>query len=463
MVRKIFRRAFVISLLVIRFVLMLLVSAVGLRRLWWIVTGRGTQYERLSAAAELRRLFEDLGPTYIKFGQIIASSPGLFPDALSREFEKCLDRVPPFPVEEALRIIEADLGKPHDVLFGSFEREPIAAASIAQVHAATLPSGEAVVVKVQRPHIEDRVDGDLFFMKMGARVVCWFSRAARAANVVGVVEDFARTIHEEMDFRTEARNMEEFNGLMTRHTIKNVRAPRVHWDHTAIHVLTMERFYGFKADDVEAARAHDIDTEKHLRVGMRAWLLTVLLHGFFHGDVHAGNLMFLPETKEIGFLDFGIIGRFSDAQRHMVMKYILSFAATDFEGLARTLVEMGSAPAHVDIPAFGRDLEETYSPLLTMNLADIQYGDMITKSTRTALKYGVTLPREFLLILKQMLFFDRYARLAAPNLNVFNDIYLVDFLFTPVAKEAGIDTGAIMGLLLKIQARTAARNDERSV
>lgn len=457
MLRKIFRRTFVISALVLRFALVLFGSVVGLRKLWWMLTGRGSGYRALSAAAELRRLFEDLGPTFIKFGQIIASSPGLFPDALSAEFQRCLDQVPPFALDDVHRIIEADLGAPHDALFESFDPVPIAAASIAQVHAATLPGGVAVVVKVQRPGIADRVDGDLFFMKLGARTVSLFSRAARAANVVGVVEDFARTIHEEMDFRAEARNMEEFNGLMAKHSVKGVRAPAVYWDHTARNVLTMERFYGFKADDVGAAREHSIDTEKHLRVGMRAWLLTVLLHGFFHGDVHAGNLMFLPATKEIGFLDFGIIGRFSDEQRHMVMRYILSFAAQDFEGLARVLVEMGSAPAHVDIPGFGRDLEETYSPLLRMNLADIQYGDMITKSTRTALKYGVTLPREFLLILKQMLFFDRYARLAAPTLNVFNDIYLVDFLFTPMAKEAGIDTGAIMGLLLKIQARTAAR------
>ncbi|GMV38581.1 MAG: hypothetical protein AMXMBFR64_02970 [Myxococcales bacterium] len=457
MLRKIFRRAFVISALVMWFVLRMLASVTGLRRLWWLLTGRGAAWRPLTGAAALRQLFEDLGPTYIKFGQIIASSPGLFPDALSTEFQRCLDQVPPFPLADVYRIIEADLGRPHDALFETFEPVPIAAASIAQVHAATLPGGGAVVVKVQRPGIADRVDGDLFFMKLGARLVSWFSRAARAANVVGVVEDFSKTIHEEMDFRTEARNMEEFNGLMAKHGVKAVRAPAVHWDHTAEHVLTMERFYGFKADDVAAAREHAIDTEKHLRIGMRAWLLTVLLHGFFHGDVHAGNLMFLPATREIGFLDFGIIGRFSAEQRHMVMRYILTFAAQDFEGLARVLVEMGSAPAHVDIPAFGRDLEETYSPLLSMNLADIQYGDMITKSTRTALKYGVTLPREFLLILKQMLFFDRYARLAAPTLNVFNDIYLVDFLFTPMAKEAGIDTGAIMGLLLKIQARTAAR------
>jgi predicted unusual protein kinase regulating ubiquinone biosynthesis (AarF/ABC1/UbiB family) len=426
------------------------------------VTSPRRPYQPPSVAADLRRLFEDLGPTYIKFGQIIASSPGLFPDALSSEFQKCLDRVPPFPVEQVHRILEQDLGKPPEQLFASFTPVPIAAASIAQVHAATLLSGEDVVVKVQRPGIADRVDGDLFFMKLGARVVSWASRRARAANIVGIVLDFSTTIHEEMDFRSEAKNMDEFNSLMRKHNVATVRAPRVHWELTTRHVLTMERFYGFKADDIEAAREHELDTEKHLRIGMRAWLLTVLLHGFFHGDVHAGNLMFLPATKEIGFLDFGIIGRFSEAQRHMVMRYILSFAAQDFEGLARTLVEMGSAPPHVDIEAFGRDLEDTYSPLLTMNLADIPYGDMIAKSTRTALRYGVTLPREFLLILKQMLFFDRYARLAAPNLNVFNDIYLVDFLFTPVAKEAGIDTAAIMGLLLKIQARTIARSEARA-
>ena len=457
MTRKIFVRAIIIVLIELKYGLIWLSSLLGLRFLWWKLVHHGAPYEPLTFAVLLRRLFEDLGPTYIKFGQIIASSPGLFPDAMSAEFKKCLDRVPPFPLQQAFGIIEADLGKSHDALFASFDETPIAAASIAQVHAATLADGSDVVVKIQRPGIEDRVDGDLFFMKLGVRIVTAVSRAARAANLVGIVEDFETTIHEEMDFRTEARNMDEFNGLMKQHGIANIKAPRVHWELTTVHVLTMERFYGFKADDIEAARRVDLDTEKYLRIGMRGWLLTVLLHGFFHGDVHAGNLMFLPDDKKIGFLDFGIIGRFDDDQRKMVMRYILTFVAQDFEELARVLVEMGSAPESVDIKAFGADLKDTYSPLLTMALGDIRYGDMITKSTRTALKYGVTLPREFLLILKQLLYFDRYAKLAAPNLNVFNDIYLVDFLFTPAAAEAGIDVNAIMGLLMKIQAMTAQR------
>lgn len=416
-----------------------------------------------------RRAFEELGPTYIKLGQIVASSPGLFPPAYVTEFQKCLDRVPRFGFDDVQRIVEEELKKPMSEAFASVDPEPIAAASIAQVHAATLPDGSDVVIKVQRPRIRDRVMADLWFMHKGAWLGEKLFLNLRLANATGVIEDFTATITEELDFTCEGKSMDQFNAIMKRHKSDDmVCAPVVHWDTTTRRLLTMERFYGFKADDVETAKAKGLDSEKWLRVGLRAWNLTMMLHGFFHGDVHAGNLMFLPERGQIGFIDFGIVGRFDKTQRMQVMRYILSFTTQDFRELAAVMSEMDAITGkNVDMEALAADMERVYSPMLTQALSELDYGQLLPDVIAVSRKHGIRMPREFILILKQLLYFDRYAKLAAPNLNVFNDVYLVDFLFTPEAAECGIDMAQVGQLLMSVQkmvmARTAAEAEAKAV
>jgi predicted unusual protein kinase regulating ubiquinone biosynthesis (AarF/ABC1/UbiB family) len=406
----------------------------------------------------MRRAFEDLGPTYLKLGQLISSSPGLFPENYCNEFKKCLDQVPPFPFEEVKRIIEEEMGKPASEVFASLEPEPIAAASIAQVHGAILPDGSDVVIKVQRPKIPDWVDADLFYMGIIARVGEWLFYDLRLANATGVVADFSKTIHEELDFVVEGKNMDEFNEIMKRHGNDHlVVAPIVHWDFTTRRLLTMERFYGFKADDVERARALGHDTEKWLRIGMRSWNMSMMLHGFFHGDVHAGNLMFLPDREQIGLIDFGIIGRFDDKQRMLVMRYILSFATQDYMELAKVILDMNANVGHVDVNVLAEDMETAYKPLLEQNISEIDYAKMLPTIMAMVRKHGIRQPREFVLIIKQLLYFDRYAKLAAPTLNVFNDVYLVDFLFQPSAAECGIDMAQVGQLMMTVQRALAER------
>jgi aarF domain-containing kinase len=427
---------------------------------WWILLRYGFPWIFLKSQrpALMRRGFERLGPTYLKFGQIIASSPGLFPKPYVEEFQKCLDRVPPFSFAEVKETIERELGKPMAQVYSLVEETPIAAASIAQVHAAKLADGTDVVVKVQRPHIKERVQADLWFMRKLAWMAEKMFVTARLANATGVVDDFSKTIAEELDFRTEGRNMDEFNAIMKKHgTDHEIVAPKVFWDFTAPKLLTMERFYGFKADDVAKFKALGIDAEKWLRIGMRGWNMTMMLHGFFHGDVHAGNLMFLPERKQIGFIDFGIVGRFDKDQRMQVLRYVLSFNTQDFEELSRVMVEMGAVDKNIDVKALADDLKQVYSPLLSRALSEIEYGRVLPDIIANSRKHGIMMPREFILILKQLLYFDRYAKLAAPQLNVFNDLYLIDFLFSPAAAESGIDMGAVGRLIMSIQQAAMAR------
>ena len=409
----------------------------------------------------LRRAFEQLGPTYLKLGQIIASSPGLFPDRYVQEFNTCLDQVPAFSFMDARAIVEAETGRALNDTFEYFDETPLAAASIAQVHVARLKSGEEVVVKVQRPNIAEAVGADLWFMHRQANIAEFLSKDARLGNVTGVIRDFESTLRQELDFTVEAKNIDEFNQIMARHDmLEKVKAPTVHWEYSSARMITMERFHGVKADEIATIREANIDPEKWLRTGMKAWMLTTMLHGFFHGDVHAGNLMCLPATGQVGFIDFGIVGRFSREQRMMVLRYMLSFSTEDFGELASILVEMGAADNEVDVDALEADLAEVYRPLLSHSLQDIDYRHMLPDIIANARKHGLGMPQEFILILKQLLYFDRYAKLAAPTLNIFTDVYLVDFLFTPAAAECGIDLAQVARLLQNVQRRVLEKQSQ---
>jgi aarF domain-containing kinase len=424
------RRVWVFHLYAWKYMLLWLADRLFLRRLSAAVTGR--PYERLSVPVLLRHFSEDMGPTFIKFGQIIASSTGVFPKSWSEEFQKCLDRVRPFAFADVQRILTEELGAEAPRLT-SLDPAPLASASIAQVHTATLVGGESVVVKVQRPGIGERVAADMRIMRFLARCAEKVIKDADLVNPVGIVEDFAGTLSEELDFRKEARNLEQFDRIMKELGHADVRAPRPHADLTTRRVLVMERFHGVRVDHVEKIRERKVDIEERLVKGMRAWFQCVLFYGFFHGDVHAGNLMLL-DNNDVGFLDFGIVGRFDDRQRAMVTDYVVAFATADYRTLARIIVEMGSVAGTIDQDAFAKDLEKTYSPLLKLSFHEINYASILPEIQKVASRHRMRMPKEFVLITKQMLYFDRYAKLLAPTLNVFSDPRLVASLMQDVMK-----------------------------
>ncbi len=381
----------------------------------------------------LMRLFcEDMGPTFIKFGQIVASSSGMFPKRYVEEFKNCLDRVRPFDFAIVRRILREDLGAEKAAKLVALDPTPLASASIAQVHVAKLDDGSDVVVKVQRPGIQARIEADMKIMRVVAAIVARTVKDADLANPVGIVEDFRDTLREEIDFRNEAANQDRFNEIMAVLGYKDVRAPRPNHEMATRRVLVMERFFGVRVDDVEMLRKRpEKEAEDLLIKGMRAWFQCVLFHGFFHGDVHAGNLMML-DNNDIGFLDFGIIGRFDERQKAMVTDYIVAFATGDYQALAKVVVGMGGVKDGVDMDALAADMEKAYGPLLKMSFGEINYGEMLPQIQRVASKHRMKMPKEFVLITKQMLYFDRYAKLIAPNLNLFTDPRVIMSLMTDV-------------------------------
>jgi aarF domain-containing kinase len=416
------RRVWVFHLYLFKYLFFGLLEVVRVRRLLLAATGK--RYTPLTRQRGARLLCEDMGPTFIKFGQIVASSAGMFPEKYVAEFQKCLDRVRPFAFEEVMATIHEELGPDRADQLIEIDPQPLASASIAQVHTAKLADGSEVVIKVQRPSIDHRTRADVRLMRGAAQVIAALVPGARLANPVGIVEDFAHTLREELDFRMEAQNLDQFNDIMREHGHGDIRAPVPEWDLTTRKVLVMERFFGTRVDHAEEILARGVDAEAALVKGIRAWFQCVVFHGFFHGDVHAGNLMIL-DNEDLGFLDFGIVGRFDDEQRRLVTDYIVAFAMGNFRRLAEVITEMGGVPPKLDFDAFAADLDEAYSPLLKLSFGELNYAEMLPRIHRVARRHNMSVPKEFVLITKQMLYFDRYAKLLAPTLNVFTDPRLV--------------------------------------
>lgn len=397
-------------------------DAIGLR--WVLLKITGKPYARLTRPALFRMWCEDMGPTFIKFGQIIASSAGMFPDAYVKEFQKTLDRVKPITFDEVKRTLSAELGPEKSEQLVSVEPKQLASASIAQVHTAELRDGTKVVIKVQRAGIDKRCAADMKIMKGAAKWFAKLKKDAELANPVGVVEDFAQTLGEELDFRKEAANLARFNAIMAELGHKHIRSPVPHEGFVTQKVLVMERFSGVRVDNYEEIHARGIDGETALVDGLRAWFQSVVFYGFFHGDVHAGNLMIL-DNKDLGFLDFGIVGRFDDSDRNRVTDYMIAFSTGNYKKLAEVICEMAGKPDGLNMDAFVSDLGATYAPLLKLSFGEVNYAEFLPGIQRVATKHRVKMPKEFILITKQMLYFDRYAKALAPKLNVFTDPRLV--------------------------------------
>ena len=418
------RRMWAFSLISAKYFWLWLFDVLRLRKLWFAITGKSDKYQKLTRPVILRMFCEDLGPTFIKFGQIVASSAGMFPDAYVKEFQKVLDRVKPFDYEDVRRTLDEELGAEKAAHLIDIDPKQLASASIAQVHTAKLRDGTPVVIKVQRPGIIPRCMADMRIMRRMAGIVARFSKNAELANPVGVIDDFTNTLTEELDFRKEAANLDKFNDIMRELGHKNIRAPVPQHEYTTRKVLVMERFSGLRVDKFEEIKAKGIDGESKLVDGLRAWFQCVVFYGFFHGDVHAGNLMLLDDDT-IGFLDFGIVGRFDDKARYLVTDYMIAFASGNYKRLAEIICEMGGTPDGLDFDGFVKDLGETYAPLLTLSFGQVNYADFLPGIQRTATRHRMRMPNEFILITKQLLYFDRYAKSLAPKLNVFTDPRLV--------------------------------------
>jgi ubiquinone biosynthesis protein len=376
---------------------------------------------------EVPHLFVDLGPTYVKFGQIIASSPGAFGEPLSREFRGLLDRVPPADPDEVHKLFVEELGEDPATLFKDFDDQPFASASIAQVHYATLHSGEEVVVKIQRPGIRRRVAADLQILKRGAQVV-ELAKLGRRLSAQDVVADFAENLAEELDFLIESESMETWVEHMNASPLgKDIRVPKVHWEYTTKRVLTMERVHGIRIDNAAAIRKAGFDGVALVKSLLFSVLEGGLRHGLFHGDLHAGNL-YVDGDGKIVFFDFGIMGRIDPRTRWLLRELVYALLVKkDHASAGKIVVLMGAVGTTKPEKEAAKDLEAFATPLTMKSLGDMSYAEIGRQLSTLADAYDVKLPRELVLIGKQFLYVERYMKLLAPKWQMMSDPQLTGY------------------------------------
>ncbi len=402
---------------------------------------------RLDISKRMRQAVEKLGSTYIKLGQIISSGEGLFPTELVDEFKLCRDQVPAEAFKDVRKVVEQDLGVPIESTFEFFETIPLAAASIAQVHLARLRTGETVVVKVQRPKVIELVRKDLKVMSWLAPHLVGRLKIAALANPPALVELFAETIVEELDFRMEADNMIDISRILRELNQTGYIVPRPHPQLVTRRVLVMERLEGFKFDDVVGMKNAGIDTEAVIRTGMIAFMEGAMVHGAFHGDLHGGNL-FVMKDGRTALLDFGIVGRLSGPRRLAFLRLMLGATTNDVKGQVTALRDLGALPIDTDLDAVIVDLGLDRPPIDPTRLSADELVKEVQRIMKSLLGYGAKMPKELMLYVKNMVFLDGAISRLAPDLDLLGEIAAISMLFAQrhgeqLGRELGIDHNAI--------------------
>ena len=388
--------------------------------------------------------FIRLGPTFVKLGQLIASSPGLFPAPLSSAARRCLDEVPPFPAAVVRKMISDDLGHPPAQVFRSFDETPLSAASIGQVHACTLPDGRDAVVKLQRPGIRESMTTDLRIMYRLAR---WFEKTkwGKSAGAVGAIEDLHAITFQELNPALEASRQHRFREKI--HAFgdnKWITAPEVYWDFCGPHMICMERVSGIPMDDFDGQRERGIDGELILRRGAKVWAEAVLVHGPFHGDMHAGNIWVLDDGRGC-YLDFGIMGELTPEWKQVLRDlFYTCLFDLDFTRIVRAYRRVGVFPDGIGTDEeIAQRMAMVFTPMITGGFAKINLGEMITASVDLMKAYGATAPQELMLVGKQLLYIERYTRVLAPEYAIIMDPFVVKNIFPEEAaaraKELGME------------------------
>ena len=415
----------------------------GVPLLLWGANERGTPRSRAGLSVRLRPAFEHLGPTYIKLGQIISSGEGIFPEELVSEFRLLRDRVPPEAFAVVRRTIEEDLGRPLAEVFTSFDRTPIASASIAQVHSATLRTGERVVVKVQRSRVAPLVRLDIAAMAWIAPFLVGRIPVAALTNPPALVELFAETIVEELDFRLEAQNMLDIAEVFAGTGQRTVVVPRPHPELVTRRVLVMEHLHGFPWSDAEGMRAAGIDTAAVLRSSLIAFLEGALLYGVFHGDLHGGNMM-VQADGTVALLDFGITARLDERKRQAFLRLQMGASTNNVAVQVEALRDLGALPADSDIEAVIRDLNLDRPPIDPTTLTADEMMAELREVTKALLGYGARLPKELMLFVKNMLFLNGAMASMAPDVDILGEILAIVSYFTErhgdrIAREVGFE------------------------
>lgn len=397
---------------------------------YWIRNNRDPRGVRI------RRTLEDLGPIYVKFGQTLSTRKDLLPDDIAEELVKLQDRVPPFSTELARKIIEEQLGMTIDQAFAEFDSTPLASASIAQVHTATLQTGEKVIVKVLRPNIENKIYSDVAllyeFAKLAEKV--WLD--AKRLRAMEIVSEFEKTIIDELDLVREASNASAI-----RSNFKNsdmLYIPEVHWPLTRRKVMVMERIHGIPVGDIQALRDANADFKKLAERGVEIFFTQVFRDNFFHADMHPGNIFVELPDKYLA-VDFGIVGSLSDSDQRYLAENFLAFFNHDYRRVAQMHIESGWVPATTRIEEFEAAIRSVCEPIFEKPLKDISFGLLLLRLFQTARRFDMAVQPQLVLLQKTLLNIEGLGRQLYPDLDLWQTAkpYLENWFkerFGPMAK-----------------------------
>ncbi|MBN1136662.1 MAG: AarF/ABC1/UbiB kinase family protein [Anaerolineae bacterium] len=384
-----------------------------LPRLWRRQAGPAdATVAHLTIPQRLRRTLEELGPTYIKLGQQLSGRGDLLPPEYIAEFTKLLDAAPPVPTAQIRAVIEEELGVPVASLFAAFDDEPIASASIGQVHRATLPGGQPVVVKVRRPGVEATVEADLRLLLSQVRFLARRSEVVRQHNLVAVVEELARALREELDYKIEGRNAERLRSNFNRDP--RVAIPAVHWHLTSRRIITLDYLDGIQLNEPERLRQRGIDLPAAVRLTVEIYLTQIFDQGFYQADPHPANIMVIGSDR-IGLVDFGTAGYLLPRQKDLLGAMFLQLFDQDAAGLARTLVKMGAVRGRPSLEAMERDLQRLLVHYWGVSLEQLQVGEMLADIFKVAYEHRVYLPGDLTLLGKTILTMEGTARALDPE------------------------------------------------
>jgi ubiquinone biosynthesis protein len=369
--------------------------------------------------ARLRLALEELGPIFVKFGQALSTRRDLLPVDIADELAKLQDRVPPFPGEVAVAMIEKTFGQPLAEIFGSFEPSPLAAASIAQVHAATMKNGDEVVVKVLRPGMREVIDLDLEVLDTLAKLADEYWIEARPVRPIEVVREYRKTVTDELDLLREAGNAAQLKRNFAGSSLLYV--PQIHWDYCRQSVMVMERIHGIIVSRVEELRARGTDIAKLAENGVEIFFTQVFRHNFFHADMHPGNIFVQiddPQNPRYAAVDFGIVGTLQPRDQHYLAENFMAFFNRDYRRIAQLHIESGWVPKATRVDELESAVRTVCEPIYNKPLKEISFAQVLLRLFETARRFDMQVQPQLILLQKTLFNIEGLGRQLYPELDL---------------------------------------------
>jgi ubiquinone biosynthesis protein len=381
------------------------------------VSHDGSAETQSDRGRRLRETLDELGPTFVKFGQLLSTRPDIVPPDIVVELQKLQDDVTPIPYAEVERVIHEELGVTIEQAFLEFDEQPTAAASIGQVHRALLPNGERVAVKVQRPNAQRQIESDIALLFQAARLAKERVRALDFIDAEQVVDEFARSIRSELDYRAEARNAEAFRRNFAGH--EDVKIPRVYWTYTRRRLLVLELLEGTQLADLDTSSLTQVERRDLAYRIAETWMTMIFRHGFFHGDPHPANIFVLDGGKVVGLVDFGQVGKLTDDDMSKLTRLFIDAANERVDSLPRRLAELGVRYPRDREEEFGDELRDVYYRYYGVSLAEIDPLEVIREAFEVIYRLNLRLPTRFVMLDKAIATLASVGIELYPDFNVF--------------------------------------------